>query len=194
MIPMKKIGVLALQGGVEEHIAALLSASEKLGVPVQIAEVRAPDDLEGVDGIILPGGESTTLSKLIERAELAGGISHMRKVMGTCAGAILLAKKIEDGIEGQKPLCLMDISAKRNAYGSQLASFEATLTTIFGTINGVFIRAPKISIEGRGVQPLAFYGEEVVGAYQKKGERHFLAFAFHPELTSTKFHEFFIRL
>lgn len=191
---MKRIGVLSLQGGVEEHIGALLSASAKLGIPVQVVEVRTGEDAEGLDGIILPGGESTAISRLMERENLFSTIIRIRKVFGTCAGAIMLSRKVEGASAGQRFLSLMDISASRNAYGSQLASFEARLTTVFGTINGVFIRAPKIVPGSRSVEALAFLGEEPVAAYQKRGERHFLATAFHPELTTTKFHEFFIKL
>jgi len=191
---MKRIGVLSLQGGVEEHINALLSASAKCAIPVQVVEVRTQQDAEGLDGIILPGGESTAIGKLMERERLFQSVIKIRKIFGTCAGAIMLARKVEGAVPGQRFLSLMDITATRNAYGSQLASFEARLTTVFGTINGVFIRAPKITPGAQDVQPLAFHGEEVVAAYQKKGERHFIAASFHPELTTTKFHEFFIKL
>ena len=191
---MKRIGVLSLQGGVEEHINALLSASAKTRIPAQVVEVRTNEDAEGLDGIILPGGESTAMGRLIERENLFPSLIKIRKIFGTCAGAIMLAKQVEGAVPGQRFLSLMDISASRNAYGSQLASFEARLTTVFGTVNGVFIRAPKITPASREVQPMAFLGEEIVAAYQQKGERHFLASAFHPELTTTKFHEFFLKL
>lgn len=191
---MKRIGVLSLQGGAEEHINALLSASAKCALPVQVVEVRTLEDAEGLDGIVLPGGESTAISKLMARENLFPSILKVRKIFGTCAGAIMLSRKVEGAAAGQRFLSLMDISASRNAYGSQLDSFEARITTVFGTINGVFIRAPKITPGSREVEALAFLGEEVVAAYQKRGERHFLACSFHPELTTTKFHEFFIKL
>ena len=191
---MKRIGVLSLQGGVEEHRNALLSASAKCAIPAQIVEVRTQEDAEGLDGIILPGGESTAISRLMERENLFPSVLKIRKIFGTCAGAIMLARKVEGAVIGQRFLSLMDIAASRNAYGSQLSSFEARLTTVFGTINGVFIRAPKITPMGKDCQPMAFHGEEVVAAYQKKGDRHFLATSFHPELTTTKFHEFFLKL
>jgi pyridoxal 5'-phosphate synthase pdxT subunit len=194
MMKMKRIGVLSLQGGVEEHINALLSASAKTGIPAQVVEVRTREDSEGLDGIILPGGESTVIGKLMEREGLFSEVLKIRKIFGTCAGAIMLAKQVEGAMTGQRFLSAMDISVSRNAYGSQLCSFEARLTTVFGTINGVFIRAPKIMPASREVQPMAFLGEEIVAAYQQKGERHFLASAFHPELTTTKFHEFFLKL
>ena len=192
---MKKIGVLALQGGVDEHINALLNASEKLNMPVQVVEVRTQEDTEGLDGIILPGGESTTISKLMSRANLFSPILQMRKIMGTCAGAIMLAKKVEGATLEQRFLSLMDISISRNAYGSQHDSFEASLDTEFGKVNAVFIRAPRLSLVGSGhIRPIAFHGDDVVAAYQQAAGRHYLALTFHPELTTTKFHEFFIRL
>ena len=191
---MKRIGVLSLQGGVEEHINALLSASAKCGIPVQVVEVRSREDAGALDGIIIPGGESTTISRLMVREGLFEPVLRVRKIFGTCAGAILLAKQVEGAVPGQKFLSLMDISVARNAYGTQLDSFEARLTTVFGTINGVFIRAPKFAPASKDCQPMAFHGEDIVAIYQKKGERHFLASSFHPELTTTKFHEFFIKL
>ncbi|MFA5930616.1 MAG: pyridoxal 5'-phosphate synthase glutaminase subunit PdxT [Candidatus Micrarchaeia archaeon] len=191
---MKRIGVLSLQGGVEEHISALLSASAKCSLPVQVVEVRSREDAEGLDGIILPGGESTSIGRLMERESLFPCVLKIRKIFGTCAGAIMLSREVQGAVPNQRFLSLMDISSARNAYGSQLSSFEARLTTVFGTVNGVFIRAPKITPMGRDCQPMAFLGEEVVAAYQRKGERHFLATSFHPELTTTKFHEFFLKL
>lgn len=204
---MKKIGVLALQGGVDEHIAALLSASEKISIPIRIVEVRTEEDMEALDGIVIPGGESTAIAKLMERAGIFGKVAQVRKIMGTCAGAILLAKKVEGATLEQRSLALMDIEISRNAYGTQLDSFESQLTTVFGTLPGVFIRAPHMSVAGKGVQPMAFHGEDVVGAYQRAAhkasrlpssdwetERHYLALTFHPELTTTRFHEFFIKL
>ena len=191
---MNKIGVLALQGGVDEHIAALLSASEKLDTPIRIVEVRTPEDMESLDGIVIPGGESTTIAKLMERAGIWNKVSSVRKIMGTCAGAILLAKKVQGATLEQRFLALMDIEIERNAYGRQLDSFEANITTVFGTLPGVFIRAPLMHVSGKGVQPMAFHGEHVVAAYQKKLDKHYLALTFHPELTTTRFHEFFIKL
>jgi pyridoxal 5'-phosphate synthase pdxT subunit len=191
---MKRVGVLALQGGVEEHVNALLRASEKLGVPTQIVEVRTAAEAEGLDGIVIPGGESTVISKLMSRAGLFESVLKIRKIMGTCAGAIMMAKQVEGALESQRFLSLMDIRVSRNAYGSQLSSFETPLIPPFGRINGVFIRAPRFFITSKEVQPLAFLGEEPVAVYQQNGEHHYLALTFHPELTSTKFHEFFLKL
>jgi len=157
-------------------------------------EVRSPEDMENLDGMIMPGGESTTLSRLMSRAGIFEKTMHVRKLMGTCAGAILLAKRVEGATPGQMFLSLMDISISRNAYGSQLSSFEGDIDTVLGRMKGVFIRAPKLSLLGKDVRPMAFHGEDPVAAYQQKGDKHYLALTFHPELTTTKFHEFFIRL
>ncbi|MEM4348647.1 MAG: pyridoxal 5'-phosphate synthase glutaminase subunit PdxT [Candidatus Anstonellaceae archaeon] len=191
---MDKIGVLALQGDFEEHIHALLKASEKLSVPIKIVEVRTASHLDGIDGLIIPGGESTAISRLMQSEGMFEKIASVRKIMGTCAGAILLAKEVHGATHFQRFLSIMDISVTRNAYGSQLASFEAQITTVFGSMNGVFIRAPKLQPISPEVQPMAFLSEEVVGAYQKLKDQHLIALAFHPELTTTKFHEYFIKL
>ena len=193
-IMMNRIGVLALQGGVEEHIHALLNASKKLGTPIVVVEVRTVEDLEGLDGLVIPGGESTAISKLMEREGMFEQIKKIRKIMGTCAGAVMLAKNVDGAIAGQKFLSLMDIDVSRNAYGTQLASFEDMLTTVFGRLPGVFIRAPRLTFTSKQIQVLAFHKEEPVGVYQPIGNQHFVAFTFHPELTNTKFHEFFLKL
>lgn len=191
---MKKVGVLALQGGVDEHINALLKASDRIRSPVRIAEVRSPDDMENLDGLILPGGESTTISRLLHRSGTFERVKSVRKIMGTCAGAVLLAKKVEGATPEQTFLSLMDISVSRNAYGSQASSFEADFDTMLGRVHGVFIRAPKMSAISKSVQTMAFYGNDLVAAYQTDAKKHYLALTFHPELTSTKFHEFFLKL
>jgi len=191
---IKTVGVLALQGGVDEHINALLSASDKLRAPVRIVEVRSPEDMESLDGLILPGGESTAISRLLLRSGVFEKAKSVRKIMGTCAGAVLLAKKVEGATSDQRFFSLMDVSVSRNAYGSQLSSFEADFDTMLGKVHGVFIRAPKMSATSKAVQTMAFHGNDLVAAYQTTGNRHYLALTFHPELTTTKFHEFFLKL
>jgi len=195
-----KIGILAIQGSVIEHKRVL----EKLGVSV--TEVRLPDDLKGIDGIILPGGESTTISKLMKRFglfdELKKRIIDGLPVWGTCAGAILLAKKVT----GKNPpltLGLMDIEVDRNAYGRQLESFEKGFTIILAgsewsqdsrfsnqKFNGIFIRAPKIRpLLKSDVEILAECDSEPVMIRQK----NMLATTFHPELTDDlSVHRYFL--
>ncbi len=185
------IGVLALQGDFAEHIEIL----RNLGT--NTSEVRQPEQLEQLDGLIIPGGESTTIGRLLHQWQL---LEPMRRraqdgmaVWGTCAGAILLAKRAPDlDCEG---LCLMDIAIERNAFGRQVDSFEADLSVqALGAepYRGVFIRAPIFSEVGAKATTLASLANGTVVAAQ---EEKLLATAFHPELTDdTRFHQYFLRL
>ena len=186
-----KIGVLALQGDFEEHISALA----RLGVDA--SDVRLPDQLEDLDGLIIPGGESTTIARLLARWQLLSPIRRRAlegmAVWGTCAGAILLAERAT-GLD-REGLRLMDIAVERNAYGRQVDSFEAELSVpAFGSrpFHAVFIRAPRISEVGANAKPLAHLADgTVVAAQQDK----LLATAFHPELTEdARFHQHFLEL
>ncbi len=189
-----KIGVLALQGDFAEHAVML----KRLKVEAQ--EVRLPEHLKGLDGLIIPGGESTTIGKLATDFGLMEplrqfGQSHA--IWGTCAGAIFLSK---DARRSQPLLGLMDITVARNAFGRQVDSFEAdldvpALSRATGTkqpYHAVFIRSPIIeSVEGEA-RALASIGEKKIVAAQ---QGHLLATSFHPELTSdTRFHEYFLSL
>jgi 5'-phosphate synthase pdxT subunit len=193
---MKRIGVLALQGGSAEHVYALGEAAKKLKMTVEVCEVRKKEDLADLDGIVLPGGESTAQGKLIEDAGMADGIRKIRKIFGTCAGLILLARAIESGFEETSHLGLLDVSLHRNTFGSQVrASFETKLeTTKFGTLDVIFIRPPTILDVGKSVSVLAKFERMPAAVYQKRGSQHLLATTFHPELTTTKFHEYFLKL
>ena len=186
-----KIGVLALQGDFEEHISALA----RLGADA--SEVRLPEQLDDLDGLIIPGGESTTIARLLARWQLLSPIRRRAlegmAVWGTCAGAILLAERATD--LDREGLRLMDIAVERNAYGRQVDSFEAELSVpAFGSrpFHAVFIRAPRISDAGAKVKPLARLADgTVVAAEQEK----LLVTAFHPELTEdTRFHQHFLEL
>lgn len=181
------IGVLDLQGAVAPHCAMLQS----LGV--RTAQVRSVADLAQVDALVLPGGESTTLRKLLQRFQLdtpiARRIAGGMPTLGTCAGLILLARQV---IGGQpSPLASIDITAHRNAYGRQTESFEAKLS-IVGVgedVPAVFIRAPQIAHVGAGVEVLARFGTQPVAARQG----HVWVAAFHPELTAdNRFHAHFV--
>ncbi len=185
-----RIGVLALQGAFREHIVAL----EALGV---IADaVRLPARLERLDGLIIPGGESTVIAKLMETYgfHLPITVSHERgmAVWGTCAGAILIAQEIQDALPGQRPLGIMDVTVRRNAYGRQVDSFEVDLrVTHLGRrpFRGVFIRAPWIETVGPDVEALAEHEGHVVAACQGR----VLATTFHPELTGDlRMHRLFV--
>lgn len=188
-----EVGVLSFQGSVIEHASALRGAAAKLGMECQIAEVRTAADLKTLDGLIIPGGESTTMYKLCGREGMLEGMRTVPALFGTCAGAIMLAKRIHNEEEGQKTLGLMDIEIDRNAYGSQAESFEQKLKTELGTLNAIFIRAPRIKSIGEGVRTLAKRGNEIVACGQREGKRYFLATCFHPELSTTLFHEHFLK-
>ncbi|MGH3025784.1 MAG: pyridoxal 5'-phosphate synthase glutaminase subunit PdxT [Gaiellaceae bacterium] len=183
------IGVLALQGDVREHLRAL-EASGARAVPV-----RRADELDSVDGLVLPGGESTTMWKLSEAFDL---LEPLRKrigaglpAFGSCAGMILLADRISDGAQGQQTLGGIDMDVRRNAFGRQVDSFEADLDVAgeAGPMRAVFIRAPWIEEVGPQVEVLA----EVEGRPVLAREGRFLVAAFHPELTDdTRLHERFL--
>lgn len=186
-----KIGVLALQGAFIEHIQRL----RQLGVDA--VEVRLPKDLDGLDGLIIPGGESTTIAKLMDAYQLEEPVRHLaaagKAIWGTCAGMIVLARDI-DGSD-QPRLGLMDIGVNRNAFGRQVDSFEADLDV--DGMNGqpfhaVFIRAPAMTRAGDAVHVLARLDDgPMVAAEQGK----LLVTAFHPELTDdTRFHEHFVKM
>ena len=180
-----RIGVLAVQGDFAEHLATLRT----IGVPG--VEVRLPADLEGLDGLILPGGESTTMRRLIDRWGLRQPILELARsgapVYGTCAGMIILSRELADGED--PVLALLDVAVRRNAFGRQLDSFETELAVpILGDqpVHAVFIRAPIIERTGPGVDVLARLDDGRVVAVR---ERNIVATAFHPELAGeTRFH------
>jgi 5'-phosphate synthase pdxT subunit len=188
------VGILALQGDFREHEETL----RRIGAPS--LQVRLPKHLEQVDRLIIPGGESTTIGKLLVLYNLLDPIRvRARRGMplwGTCAGAILMAKQIAEGRPaGQPALGLMDLTARRNAFGRQLDSFEADLAIpALGEepLHAVFIRAPILEAPGNGVVPLAALdGGQIVAAQQ----RNLLATCFHPELTGDdRFHRYFLEL
>ena len=169
----------------------MLEALDVYAVPV-----RKPDQLDDLAGLILPGGESTAIGKLMETYGFYDAITQRHAegmaVWGTCAGAILIAEEIIDAVEGQRPLQLMDIAVRRNAFGRQIDSFEADLDVhgLEGDLfRGVFIRAPWIESVGEGVEILSEHGSRIVAARQ--GDR--LATVFHPELTGDpRVHRYFI--
>jgi pyridoxal 5'-phosphate synthase pdxT subunit len=189
-----KIGVLALQGDFAEHIAMLKR------LKVDACEVRLPEHLKGLDGLIIPGGESTTIGKLATDFGLMEPLREFGKthaIWGTCAGAIFLSK---DAKREQPLLNLMDIQVQRNAFGRQLESFEAdldvpqlkTATGRNGPYHAVFIRAPIIASVGGDAEVLASTPDNKIVAAQ---QGHLLATSFHPELTGdTRFHEYFLSL
>ncbi|OYT70229.1 MAG: pyridoxal 5'-phosphate synthase glutaminase subunit PdxT [Armatimonadetes bacterium JP3_11] len=185
-----KIGVLALQGDFVEHRAMLAR------IGVDSCEVRKLSDLESVDALIIPGGESTTIGKLLTRYELDKAIRTRAEqgmpIYGTCAGLILLAQEIEGST--QPRLGLMDIAVVRNAFGRQIESFEADIPfkpTPERPVRGVFIRAPIVSKVGAGVEVLSEFDGNIVAVQQG----NLLATAFHPELTDDeRVHRYFLNM
>jgi len=182
-----KIGVLALQGAVAEHIALLKKAGAE-GIAVKRTE-----QLEEIDGIIIPGGESTTIGKLMRTYDFIEALRAFSRqgkpIFGTCAGMIVLAKHITG--QDEPHLALMDIQVARNAFGRQRESFETDLDIqgIDKDVRAVFIRAPLIEQVGEGVQVLATYRDNIVAARQG----HLLAASFHPELTDDeRMHAYFL--
>ena len=191
-VPLK-VGVLAFHGDVVEHINALVNAAEKLKLSVVIIQVRTKKDLKNLDGLIIPGGESTTLYKLCDREGIFEDMKKVPAIFGTCAGAIMLSKNVLHKSEGQETLELMDIEIDRNAYGRQTDSFEEELETELGKINAVYIRAPKILKIGKNVKVLAQNGNDILACEERIGKHYYLATCFHPELTTDLFHEYFLR-
>lgn len=186
---MWQVGVLDLQGGVAEHIQLLEQIPQVQSVPVKRAE-----QIHDLDGLIIPGGESTTIGKLIKADQLEEPIKnlahHNKPIWGTCAGLVLLANEVES--QPDSYLQLIDITVRRNAYGSQLNSFicyELIEEVADKPIEMIFIRAPIIARVGPGVKILAKVNGEVVAAEQG----NIIVTAFHPELTDNpSFHRYFV--
>jgi 5'-phosphate synthase pdxT subunit len=186
------VGVLALQGDVAEHFRAIRAAGAR---PVQ---VRRPGELDGVDGLIIPGGESTTIWKLAVTFEL---MDPLRKriaagmpVFGSCAGMIMLADRMLDGIAGQQTFGGIDMTVRRNAFGRQVDSFEADIPLAGvpgGPLRAVFIRAPWVEETGRDVEILG--ADPATGRIVAVRQGPALATAFHPELTGDpRVHKLFV--
>jgi 5'-phosphate synthase pdxT subunit len=194
-----KIGVLALQGDFALHIKALAGCRSASGemATIEAVEVRKPEELEGLDGLIMPGGESTTLLKLMEEWRFVPALEKFhgagKPIFGTCAGLILLARDVES--PHQASLGFIDVGVERNAYGRQRESFaaegEAELNGTRRRLEMVFIRAPRIRRLGPGVVTLARRGDEPVMAR----EGTVLVASFHPELTAdASVHQYFCRM
>ncbi|ADB57745.1 pyridoxal 5'-phosphate synthase glutaminase subunit PdxT [Archaeoglobus profundus] len=193
-----RITVVGVQGAVEEHVIITKLAMKKLGIDGEVVATRRKGVVSKSDGVIIPGGESTTISRLIFRDSIASEILEKaeegKPIMGTCAGLILLAKHGDEQVErtNTKLLGLLDIWIKRNAFGRQRESFEAVLNIKnIGKFQAVFIRAPAVTKVGKNVDVLATFEDYIVAVQQDK----ILGFAFHPELTNdTRIHEYFLKL
>lgn len=206
---MTRIGVLALQGDFREHIGAL----ERLGAEARA--VRLPGDLDGVEGLIIPGGESTVMGKLMVEYGLAQplrrAIDDGLPAWGTCAGLILLSRATDNAMAGQPLLAAMDIRTRRNAFGPQRASFETDLAIpALGAepVHAVFIRAPAVEAVGAGVEVLGRIADEGATGIDRANiandegativavrQGNLMGTAFHPEVTGDlRFHDYFLRL
>ena len=195
------IGILSIQGDVNENILSTKAAIDALDIDGTVTSVRTPDEISKVDGLIIPGGESTTIGKL----SLFNGTLKILKekieqgmpVLGICAGMILLSKTVNDKVVGkidQPLLNIFDIKLERNSFGRQRESFESdiSLNSIgIPTFNGVFIRAPSISDVGSDVEILSKFNEKIIAV--KKN--NVIGVAFHPELTTDiSLHKYFVNL
>ncbi len=195
-----RVGVIGVQGDVSEHVDAVARAMKECGVPGEAFAVRRREELDRVDGLTIPGGESTTISKLLVKLDLFDEIVRRAReeampILGTCAGCILLAK--DGGVQAKKTgsrlLGLMDMAVDRNAFGRQKESFEADLevTGLDRPFHGVFIRAPAILRTWGECKPLARHEDKIVLA--REGNR--IGAAFHPELSNDfRIHRWFLEL
>ena len=195
------LGVLSIQGDVLENILSIKAAIDALDIDGTVTSVRTPDEISKVDGLVIPGGESTTIGQL---SKINGSLKILKEkiergmpVLGICAGMILLSKTVNDKVVGkidQPLLDILDIKLERNSFGRQRESFESdiSLNSIgIPTFNGVFIRAPSISDVGSDVEILSKFNEKIVAV--KKN--NVIAVAFHPELTTDiSLHKYFVNL
>ena len=194
-----KAGVISVQGAAPEHIAALKVAMANLGMEGEAVSVRRAEDLEGIECLVLPGGESTTISKLLRRFDLFDRIIDLANgsmpILGTCAGCVLLSKEGDDQVEKTETelLKLMDMAVDRNAFGRQRESFEVPLTIegMAEQFPAVFIRAPLITKVWGRCESLATHSSSIVMAKQD----NLLALSFHPELSGdSRIHEMLLRM
>ncbi|MFQ5762170.1 MAG: pyridoxal 5'-phosphate synthase glutaminase subunit PdxT [Candidatus Bathyarchaeia archaeon] len=199
--PKIRVGVLNLQGAVSEHVDMTNQTLQQLNLPGQTVTVKNPEQLDGVHGLIIPGGESTTIGRISKERNLIDKIVKSSEeempIMGTCAGAIILAKEVYDarlGNKSQPLLALMDVRIQRNAFGRQKESFEAPVEIpILGSqpFKGVFIRSPVIERTWGNAEPLASYENRIVSVRQN----NLIATSFHPELSGeTRLHQYFIKM
>jgi 5'-phosphate synthase pdxT subunit len=195
-----RIGVIAIQGDVEEHVIALERTLAECSAQAEVIKIRRRGIIGSCDALVIPGGESTTIGRLMQREQLLSEVKtavedHETPILGTCAGMVLLAKEGDEEVAktGQPLLGLMDVKVKRNAFGRQRDSFEVPLKlSLFEkTFPAVFIRAPAITRARDHVEILATFDELIVAAKQ----RNMIALSFHPELTDDRrIHHYFLDL
>ena len=195
---MAKIGILSLQGDIEEHVSMMQAALAHVGIKGEVLWVKTKEEVSSVDALVIPGGESTTMGKLLRQYGIDEEIKKLSKkgipIMGTCAGLVLLSTAGCEEVEktGQSLLGLIDVSVERNAFGRQRESFEVDIDVpVLGPekYHAVFIRAPAISRAGKGVSVLASYNGKIVAAEKE----NILLLAFHPELSGDlRMHAYFL--
>ena len=195
------VGILSIQGDVQENLLSTKAAIDELGIDIKVTEVKTPDEISALDGLIIPGGESTTIGEL---SLVNGSLKILKKkiengmpVLGICAGMIILSKNVNDRVVGktdQPRLDVLDIQLERNSFGRQKESFEASVSLDSISIpnfTGVFIRAPSISGVGSDVEILSKFNEKIVAV--KKG--NVIGTSFHPELTQdVSLYKYFVNL
>ncbi|KYK20820.1 hypothetical protein AYK21_05510 [Thermoplasmatales archaeon SG8-52-2] len=187
MVKKITIGIVGIQGAISEHIFSMKNAIKKFNINGEIVIVREPHHIENIDGLIIPGGESTTISNLLYKSGLYQKILKKIKegilpIMGTCAGCVILASRLSDNLNDVKLLSAMNMKVKRNAFGRQRDSFEYNISIdgFMDPYNAIFIRAPVIEEVWGDCKILAKLDDKIVMAIQD----NFLAISFHPELTS----------
>jgi 5'-phosphate synthase pdxT subunit len=195
------VGILSIQGDVQENFLSTKAAFDELGIDGNITRVKTPDEISQLDGLIIPGGESTTIGQL----SLVNGALKVLKekiengmpVLGICAGMIMLSKTVDDRVVGktdQALLDILDIKLQRNSFGRQQDSFESDISMDsigISKFNGIFIRAPSVSDVGSDVEILSKFNEQIIAV--KKG--NVIGTAFHPELTTdVSLHKYFVNL
>ena len=194
-----RIGVIAIQGNVEEHVYSLKCALKQAKCEAEIVKIKHKGIVPSCNALVIPGGESTTLGRLMEREGIASEIRTAARagipIMGTCAGLVLLAKHGDEQVDrtGQALLGLMDIHVNRNAFGRQKESFESLIDFkgLSMPFRALFIRAPCITECGKDVEILSKYDDFIVAAKQK----NLLVLAFHPELTDDpRIHNYFLKM
>lgn len=195
-----KIGILALQGDIEENFNASRQALDNLNIEGEVLQVKYPKQIEDIDALIIPGGESTVIGLLAmlnnSASVIIDRIREGMPVLGTCAGMILLAKRAYDKVVGetkQQLFSLLDIVVERNAFGRQINSFETEISIdgVADKFNGVFIRAPIVAEYSNNVKPIAKLADKVVAVQQD----NIIGTAFHPELSNdTRLHEYLIKI
>jgi len=198
LVAIVTIGVLSLQGAVSEHLASMNRVLKEEKQPGQAILVRKPRDIDACDALIIPGGESTTISRILVNSGMHDAIRQRMKqnniaLMGTCAGCVILAKELIDTKANVRLLLAMDMQVERNAFGRQKESFEKSVTVkgFITPFNAVFIRAPCITKVWGSCEVLATVEKEIVMARQN----NYLALSFHPELTDDlRVHRYFLEM